>query len=56
MPHTPFITSANRYLLKLSGEALQGKKDFGIDVEFLIELAGKVVKLAKSGKQIVIVI
>lgn len=48
--------NSNRYLLKLSGEALQGKRDHGIDVEFLIELAGKVVKLAKSGKQIIIVI
>ncbi len=56
MSHTPFIINSNRYLLKLSGEALQWKKDHGIDVEFLIELAGKVVKLAKSGKQIVIVI
>lgn len=30
--------------------------DHGIDVQFLQELAGKVVKLAKTGKQIVIVI
>ncbi len=50
------LTTANRYLLKLSGEALQGKRDHGIDVEFLQELAAKVVKLAHSGKEIVIVI
>ena len=51
-----FIAASSRYLLKLSGEALQGKLDHGIDVHFLQELAGKVVKLSKSGKQIVIVI
>ncbi len=51
-----FIAQSSRYLLKLSGEALQGKLDYGIDVHFLQELAGKVVKLSKSGKQIVIVI
>jgi uridylate kinase len=56
MPHVPFIQKSQRFLLKLSGEALQGKRDHGIDVEFLIELAGKVVKLAKSGKQIIVVI
>jgi uridylate kinase len=51
-----FVGSAKRYLLKLSGEALQGKKDHGIDVEFLQELAGKVASLANSGKEVVIVI
>lgn len=56
MPHKQFIAASNRYLLKLSWEALQWKLDHGIDVHFLQELAGKVVKLAKSGKQIVIVI
>jgi uridylate kinase len=50
------VTQANRYLLKLSGEALQGNLDHGIDVEFLGKLAAKVVSLAKSGKEIVIVI
>lgn len=56
MPHLPFIQKSQRFLLKLSGEALQWKRDHGIDVEFLIELAAKLVKLAKSGKQIIVVI
>lgn len=51
-----FVGGAKRYLLKLSGEALQWKKDHGIDVEFLQELAWKVTTLAKTGKEIVIVI
>ena len=56
MTSPAILTEANRFLLKLSGEALQGKRDHGIDVEFLQELAGKVANLAKSGKEIVIVI
>lgn len=46
-----------RYLLKLSGEALQGKNDHGIDVDFLHTLAAKIVNLVKIGrKEVVIVI
>ncbi len=52
----PTVQNAKRYLLKLSGEALQGKLEYGIDVEFLEILAKKVVKLVQSGKEVVIVI
>jgi uridylate kinase len=55
MSHS-LVTNAKRYLLKLSGEALQGKLEYGIDVEFLEFLAKKVVTLVKSGKEVVIVI
>lgn len=50
------ISKANRFLLKLSGEALQGNRDHGIDVQFLQELAQKVSDLVNSGKEVVIVI
>jgi uridylate kinase len=55
MSHS-LVTNAKRYLLKLSGEALQGKLEYGIDVEFLEFLAKKVVTLVTSGKEVVIVI
>lgn len=45
-----------RLLLKLSGEALQGKQDGGIDVDFLHDLSAKVAKIAQSGNELVIVI
>lgn len=45
-----------RLLLKLSGEALQGRQDGGIDVDFLHDLSAKVAKIAHSGNQLVIVI
>ncbi|MFB0964652.1 MAG: hypothetical protein QMC36_03005 [Patescibacteria group bacterium] len=50
------IQNAKRFLLKLSGEALQGSAGYGIDVEFLHTLAEKVVSLSNSGKEVVIVI
>ncbi|NRH21149.1 UMP kinase [Candidatus Gracilibacteria bacterium] len=43
--HTP-----NRILLKLSGEALQGKQGYGIDPEFLAYIAEKIVHLVKIQK------
>jgi len=46
-----------RVLLKLSGQALQGSKDYGIDVDFLNKLAQKLVYLSKySGIELVVVI
>jgi uridylate kinase len=45
-----------RILLKLSGEALQGKWDHGIETEFLNELAKKIVVLTQKNIEIVIVI
>lgn len=50
------VRTSKRLLLKLSGEALQGTAGFGIDVDFLHTLAEKIVTLANSGKEIVIVI
>jgi len=46
----------NRILLKLSGEALMGKQDFGIDSEVLSKTALEVVNQLKSGTQIALVI
>ncbi len=45
-----------RILLKLSGEALMGEGDFGIDPDVLGRVAGDVAELAGMGIQIAIVI
>ncbi len=45
-----------RILLKLSGEALLGKKDFGIDYSILDRVCAEVVDAQKTGVEIVIVI
>lgn len=45
-----------RVLLKLSGEALQGKSDFGIDPSVLDRLADDIAKVAKLGVQIGLVL
>lgn len=45
-----------RILLKLSGEALMGRYDFGIDPEVLAQTASEVVKQQASGTQIALVI
>ena len=45
-----------RILLKLSGEALMGKQDFGIDSEVLLQTATEVVKQQSQGTQIALVI
>jgi uridylate kinase len=45
-----------RILLKLSGEALLGEKDFGIDQKVLEYIAKELKGIAKSGVQIAIVI
>jgi uridylate kinase len=44
-----------RILLKLSGEALRGKREFGIDPEFISFLASEIAAAAKLGVQIAIV-
>ena len=46
----------NRVLLKLSGEALMGKKDFGIDHERLNEYAIQIKEVVDQGVQLGIVI
>ncbi|HVP37057.1 MAG TPA: UMP kinase [Terriglobales bacterium] len=45
-----------RVLLKLSGEALQGKKEYGIDPDFLRYLALEIKGVKKSGTEIGVVI
>ncbi len=45
-----------RVLLKLSGEALQGEKSYGIDPEFLRKLAKEIKEVANLGVQVAIVI
>ncbi|HID83322.1 MAG TPA: UMP kinase [Chromatiales bacterium] len=45
-----------RILLKLSGEALMGNLDYGIDPEMIARLAGDIVSLSKAGVEVAIVI
>ncbi len=45
-----------RILLKLSGEALQGNKPYGIDPDFLSNLAEEIRKVANLGTELAIVI
>ncbi len=45
-----------RVLLKLSGEALQGSKPYGIDPEFLRRLAQEIKKVVDLGAQVAVVI
>lgn len=44
-----------RILLKLSGEAMKGKREFGIDPEFISYLASEIASAHKLGVQIAIV-
>lgn len=46
----------NRVLLKLSGEALLGKKSFGVDYEVLHKICQSILEVKKLGIEIVIVI
>ncbi len=45
-----------RVLLKLSGEALMGKSDYGIDPDVLVALAKEVIEIQKAGAQVGLVI
>ena len=45
-----------RILLKLSGEALMGESDYGVDPDYLTRLAGEVRQLADAGVQLGLVI
>ena len=45
-----------RILLKLSGEVLMGRQQFGIDPEFVAELAGEVKAAKETGLEICLVI
>src|SRR5229473_2063255 len=46
----------NRILLKLSGEALGGKRDYGIDLEVVQTIAGQVKRVHEMGVQIALVV
>jgi uridylate kinase len=43
-------------LLKVSGEALMGSKDFGIDMDMAARVAGEVVRAVRDGVQVALVI
>jgi uridylate kinase len=51
MGSTPY----KRILLKLSGEQLAGKYDFGVDPEIAAFLAGEIKKIVDSGCQVVVI-
>lgn len=53
MSDTP---SYKRVLLKLSGEGLMGKKDFGLDTEYVDQIASEVKKVHDMGGQVCLVI
>ncbi len=46
----------NRILLKLSGEGLMGKKQFGLDTEYVDQIASEIQKVHQLGTQICLVI
>jgi uridylate kinase len=46
----------NRVLLKLSGEALMGKKRFGIDTSVLTHVAQQIKRVIKQGVEVAIVV
>ena len=52
----PNDSAPRRILLKLSGEALMGSGDFGIDSEVLRRVAGEIAELVANGIQIGLVI
>ena len=52
---TPAI-KFRRILLKLSGEALMGKEDYGIDPEVLFRLAREIQEISRAGVQVGVVI
>ena len=52
-PKTPRY---RRILLKLSGEALMGKGDYGIDPEVLRRIAAEIVEVLSRGTQVAVVI
>jgi len=54
MPST--VPTQRRILLKLSGEALMGEADYGIDPKMIGRLAGEIKDVVESGVQIGVVI
>jgi uridylate kinase len=53
---TPATSTPRRVLLKLSGEALMGPNEYGIDPEVVREIAGQVAEAAGDGIQIAVVV
>ncbi|MDQ2689845.1 MAG: UMP kinase [Chloroflexota bacterium] len=53
---TPAPATPRRVLLKLSGEALMGEHEYGIDPEVVREIAGQVAEVAGHGVQTAIVV
>ena len=45
-----------RYLLKLSGEALIGKYDYGIDPDVVKEISSNIVEVSKTDNQLAVVV
>jgi uridylate kinase len=45
-----------RVLLKLSGEALMGDQEYGLDLERIEEIAGEIVDVHRSGVEVAIVV
>jgi uridylate kinase len=45
-----------RIMLKLSGEALKGKQDFGFDIDFVDGLSKKIIELTQRGIQCVVIL
>ena len=52
----PSIAEPRRVLLKLSGEALMGDSDYGIDPAVVREIAGQVADEVRDGTQVAIVV
>ncbi len=53
---SPSTTEPRRVLLKLSGEALMGKHEYGIDPAVVREIAAQVADAAADGTQVAIVV
>jgi uridylate kinase len=53
---TDMPTKYQRILLKLSGEALMGEKNFGIDAETITFYAHQIVELTKLGAEVAVVV
>jgi uridylate kinase len=55
-PETSAQPKYKRVLLKMSGEALMGKKEFGLDPETVARIAGDVKDVVEMGVQVCIVV
>ena len=56
MTETARASAYRRILLKLSGEALLGNEDYGIDPVILKRIAGEILEVMKMGVQVAVVI